>query len=145
MFTLGLCGLLDALGRVFRVFLLLNYGFLEVIFLFLFMHVVASLPHLLFLCFFFHFCHFGSGFFVLTSSFCEPYQLTEGSKCRVFREKYYIIMGCEALPFGFNRYFFLVVVDCSWRLFSWALTILLCLVLGIGLCINFHEFISLIS
>jgi len=76
--ALGLCGLLDALGRVFRVFLLLNYGFLEVIFLFLFMHVVASLPHLLFLCFFFHFCHFGSGFFLLTSSFCEPYQLTEG-------------------------------------------------------------------
>lgn len=87
-------GVLDALGRVFKV-CLLNRGFLMVV-LFFFVSMWWFFLSYLF------FCHFGSGFFLPISSFCEQHQLIERSKCRVYRKKYCIIMGYKVLLFGFN-------------------------------------------
>lgn len=131
----GLCcvGVLDALGRVFKV-CLLNCGFFMVVLFFFCLHVVVFSAT-------FVFCHFGSGFFLPIPLFCEQHQLIERSKCRVYRKKYCIIMGYKALLFGFNHSFFLAVMDYNWHLFSWALTILLCLILEVGLHIRFHGFI----
>jgi hypothetical protein len=53
-----------------------------------------------------------------------------------------MIVGCKASPFEFNHFFFLDCCGLQLAFFLKALTILLCLIPGVGLRISFHEFIS---
>ena len=65
--------------------------------------------------------------------------------CIVYKKKNCIIVRCEASLFGFNHFVFLTIVDYNRHIYFQALTILLCLILGVGLRISFHEFISWVS